>query len=80
MTNWQLFISAGLPSLLVLVSMWRADNRMDLMDARMDRLETRLDWQNALTNSRIDRIADDLTRFYEILGRHEEAIDTLKKK
>ena len=39
-----------------------------------------MDSLNALTNSRIDRIADDLTRFYEILGRHEEAIDTLKKK
>ncbi len=69
MTNGQLFISAGLPSLLVLISMWRADKRMDAMDARMDRLETRLDSQNALTNSRIDRIADDLSRFYEILSR-----------
>jgi hypothetical protein len=87
MTNWQLFVSAGLPSLLVLISIWRSDTRMNGIDARMDRIEVRMDRieariesTNNLTNSRIDRVADDLTRFYQILGRHEEAIDTLKKK
>ena len=29
---------------------------------------------------RIDRISDDLKQFYRDLGRHEEAIETLKEK
>ena len=43
MTNWQLFISAGLPSVLVLVSIWRMDKRMDLLDARQDRTDARIE-------------------------------------
>lgn len=58
----------------------RIEVRMDRIEARMDRIEARIESTNNLTNSRIDRVADDLTRFYQILGRHEEAIDTLKKK
>ncbi len=31
-------------------------------------------------SGRIDRMSDDLKQFYRDLGRHEEAIETLKSK
>ncbi len=76
MTNWQLFLAAGLPTITVLLSIWRADKRADQMEARQDRMEAAL----GVTNSRIDRIADDMKQFYMILGKHDARLDHLEKK
>jgi hypothetical protein len=45
------------------------------MEVRQDRLEAALATGLNSTNSRIDRIADDM-----ILGKHEARIDNLEKK
>jgi len=76
MTNWQLFLAAGLPTITVLLSIWRADKRADQMEARQDRTDGRLD----RIEGRIDRIADDMKQFYMILGKHDARLDHLEKK
>lgn len=67
----------------VLVAMWRSDKRMDGVDSRLDKLDSRLDKMDGRMNKmddRFDRVDADLRRFFEFYGRHDEAIETLKKK
>jgi tetrahydromethanopterin S-methyltransferase subunit G len=103
--NWQLYIAAGLPTLAVLLSIWRADKRMDGLDARIDRLASRLDGRfnkiddrfnkvdgrldkvddrfdrlETRMDSRFDKVDADLRHLFELYGRHDEAIETLKKR
>ena len=73
MNNWQLFIAAGLPTLTILVSIWRTDKRLDGIDARLDHLKVRLE-------GRIDRVADTLHEIHLMLGRHDARLDSLEKK
>jgi len=47
----------------------RIDKQESRMENRMDRIE-----------SRIDRIFADMVEFFKMLSRHEEAIETLKKR
>ncbi len=76
MNNWQLFIAAGLPTLTVLVAMWRSDKRMDGLDARLDRMDARFDH----VEGRIDRVGDTLHEIHLMLGRHDARLDSLEKK
>jgi len=76
MSNWQLFISAGLPTVMALIgflsgqrSTERLEKRMDQSDRRFDRVE-----------SRLDRIEADLREFYRTIGQHEIRLDTLEKR
>lgn len=54
----------------------RIDHRFDEVGKRFDRMDARFDRVDA----RIDRMQLDLTGFYRIQSRHEEAIETLKKR
>ena len=69
MTNWQLYISAGLPTVTGLVTIAIAL----IVNSRLETTRSEL-------VSRIDHISDDMKQFYRTLGQHDEAIDTLKKK
>ncbi len=77
MTNAQFYTAVALPTIIptlaVILSVLRMDKRADSTDARIDKLETRLE-------SRLGIIEADLRRFFELFGRHDEAIDTLKKR
>lgn len=91
MTNLQLALSIGIPSLLVLVGIFlnnarfsAIDNRFTATDARIDRMGTelngRLDRMGSELNARLDRQQADLAQFYMILGRHEADINNLKEQ
>lgn len=100
MTNLQLALSIGIPSLLVLVGIFlnnarfnsidarfsgvdarfsTIDNRFNSIDNRFTGIEARLDRMNSELNARLDRQQSDLSQFYEILGRHDADIATLKE-
>ena len=69
MTNLQLFIAAGLPTLAVLIGILMNQRNTDGLGARLDRVEGRL-----------DRIGSDLREFYRTLGQHDARIDNLEKR
>ncbi len=94
MDNWQLFVAAGLPTVTVLVAMWRSDKRMDGLDkridgfdkridgldARMDRFEAKVDKRFDHLEGRMDRLSDGLHEIHLMLGRHDARLDNLEKK
>ncbi len=54
----------------------RVDARFDQVNGRIDQTNGRIDQ----TNGRIDKLGEDYTRFYGEQRRHDEAIETLKKR
>ncbi len=91
MTNWQLYISAGLPTATGLVTIAIAFILNGRMEARVEsvrgELMTRIDAvRGELTATRseliarIDRVSDDQKQFYMILGEHKGRIDSLEKR
>jgi len=73
MTDLQLALSIGIPSLLVLVGIFLNNARFGSVDARLDKMESDL-------NGRIDRVQADLSQFYMILGQHGADIANLKDR
>lgn len=71
MTNLQLVLSIGIPSLLILVGMFLNNSRSNTLEGRIDRLGSEL-------NARLDRMQADLSQFYRDLGRHDAEIANLK--
>ncbi len=69
MTNWQLLIAAGLPTATGLVSIALALTLNGRLESRMDHFE-----------SRLDRMAADLSQFYLMLGKHDGKIESLEKR
>jgi hypothetical protein len=72
MTNRQLVLTIGIPSLLILVGMLLNNSRSNTLEGRIDRLGTEL-------NARMDRMQADLSQFYQTLGRHDAEIINLKE-
>lgn len=80
MTNLQLSLSIGIPSLLVLVGIFLNNARFGAIDGRFSTIEARLDRMQADLNGRMDRMQADLSQFYRDLGRHDAKIENLEKK
>ena len=91
MTNEQLYLSIGIPALLMLTNISimlfmfnRQDGRIDRLDARFDATRLSLDAKIDATRlelvSRIDRVADATTHFYRELDKHASAIEALEKR
>jgi len=66
MTNLQLLLTIGIPSLLVLANM--AIGTWAIKDLRTEILQ------------RLDRVDADLRTFYSITGKLEGRLDTLEKR
>jgi hypothetical protein len=84
MTNLQLALSIGIPSLLVLVGIFLNNARFSVIESRLDRmgsdLNARMDRMGSDLNARLDRQQSDLSQFYESLGRHDAEIINLKDR
>ncbi len=82
MTNLQLALSIGIPSLLVLVGIFLNNSRFGVVESRIDRmgseLNARIDRLGSDLNARLDRQQADLSQFYQTLGRHDADIANLK--
>ncbi len=84
MTNVQLYLAIGIPSLIALLNtavmlalFGNLSSRIDALrtevNARIDKLEARID-------SRFDRVDADLRHFMELFGRHDKSIEILEKR
>jgi len=83
MSNWQLFISAGLPTVMALIGILLSQKSADRLEKRMDGLDKRMDQSDRRFDrieSRLDRIEADLREFYRTIGQHEIRLDTLEKR
>lgn len=69
MTNLQLVLTIGIPSLLVLVGIFLNNARFNASDGRFSAIEARL-----------DRMQADLSQFYRDLGRHDAEIGNIKDR
>ncbi len=90
MNDWHLYVFAGMPTVTVLLAIWRADRRMDALEKRIDevrgdvkeaRAEAREDLKEAKREivSRIDRIADTDHELHLVQGRHDARLDALER-
>ena len=80
MTNLQLALSIGIPSLLVLVGIFLNNARFGAIDNRFTAMDARMDNRFTAIDGRLDRMQADLSQFYIILGRHEADINNLKEQ
>ena len=70
MTNTQLLLSIGIPSLLIVLSWLANDKRFSLIESRMDRMESRLDGKTDRLEAKIDRFEAKLDhRFDDLTGK-----------
>ncbi len=80
MTNQQLYLAIGVPSLLALVNLGvvligflvqsrNIDKRFEMQDKRFDRLELK-----------VDRMDTTLHEIHLMLGRHDARLDALEKQ
>jgi hypothetical protein len=83
MNDWQLFAVIGVPSIITLIGMAQNNKRFELLEKRMGGMDKRMDGIDraiVTIQGQIASIRRDLQQFFRDLGRHEEAIDTLKSK
>lgn len=84
MTNWQLYVSAGLPTATGLVTIAVAVILNGRMEARLDSFRSEVEAKFTSLRSgliaRIDRVSDDQKQFYMILGEHKGKIESLDKR
>lgn len=84
MTNIQLLLSIGIPTLAVLVSFLLSNARLNSVEsglgARITSLESNLTSRITGVESRLSAIEGDLRQFYRDLGTHEAEIANLKSQ
>jgi len=90
MTNFQLLLSIGIPSLLIVVGFVYNNARLNTIeanvsarfnsvDARFGSIETNVSSGFQDIRTRLNTIEADLRQFYRDLGRHEAEINALKE-
>lgn len=60
MTNLQLFIAVGIPSLIVLINLAVTVSSNGRLHSRMDRLEDRMETRFQMLESRLQKLEDEL--------------------
>ena len=80
MNDWQLDVAVGIPSVLILVNMVQNNKRFDDLKDGMNARFGEVNLRFSEVIKRLDSIEADLRVFYRDLGRHDEAIEALKKK
>ncbi len=87
MTNQQLYLAIGIPSILALANLTivligflvqskNLDKRFDQVDKRFDQVDKRFDRLEA----RVDRMDTTLHEIHLMLGRHDARLDALEKE
>ena len=69
MTNLQLYLAIGIPSILVILSWVSNSLHFNRIDSRLDRIE-----------NRVTVIEGDLRQFYSVTGKLEGRLDEISKK
>ncbi len=80
MSNLQLFLAAGLPTVSVLLGILLSQRSTEKLEKRIDSFEQRTDTRFGRVESRLDRIEADLREFFRTIGQHEIRMDNLEKR
>lgn len=91
MTNQQLYLAIGLPTLTSLITLtlvclaWVSSRTSDKelrteMDRRFEQLESRLDKRFDAVDRRFDAIDAELRYFHGTIGNHDARLTLLEKK
>jgi hypothetical protein len=84
MTNVQLFLSIGVPTIAVLISFLLNNARLNSIETnlgnRITSVETNVTSRISSVESRLTAIEGDLRQFYRDLGNHEAEIGNLKSQ
>lgn len=64
----------------ILFGIFYNQRAIDKVETRIDKLESRMESSFALVRHTLEIIQSDLKDFHRILGQHDEAIATLKKR
>ena len=84
MTNQQLYLSIGLPCLLVLLNATIMLYLFTRLEARIDKLDTKVDTKvdslRIELGGKIDKLAADYTQFYAEQSRHDERLSALERQ
>ena len=79
MNNWQLLLTAGAPTLTVLVGILLNERRGDRIEARIDRVEAHIERVKQELKVRIDRVEAHIERVkQEIEARIDRISDDLR--
>jgi hypothetical protein len=78
MTNLQMFLSMGVPTLAVLIGFLFSNQRFNSLDAKIVAVEVSLGGRIDRIENRLSVIEADLRQFYRDLGAHEAEISNLK--
>lgn len=77
-------IIVGIPLLAILAGIFfnnsNSNSNTVRIEARIDKLEGRVDRSESSLSARLDRMQADLSQFYMILGKHEGKIESLEKR
>jgi hypothetical protein len=73
-------ITVGLPILAILFGILLNQRAVDKLEAKVDRLEARMETRFSVIQGRLDRMQADLAQFYRILGDHGARIDALETR
>jgi hypothetical protein len=76
MTNLQLLLAIGIPTLAVIVSMIQNNGRFNAIEARIGSIEARIGG----IDGRLISIEADLRRFFQELGRLAGRIESLEQR
>lgn len=76
MTNTQLFLSIGIPTLAVIVSMILNNGRFNAIEARISAVEARM----GAIETRLLSIEADLRRFFQELGHTQGRVDSMERR
>jgi hypothetical protein len=72
LTNQQLYLAIGIPSVLVILSWLSNNTRLGHVENRMDRIEDSI-------SSLRKEIFEEFKQFYRTIGQHDADIESLKK-
>ena len=78
MTNIQLFLSIGIPTMAVLIGFLMNNARLSSIENRIGSFESNLGARIDGVDSRLTAIEGEVRQFYRDLGAHEAEIGNLK--
>ena len=79
MTNAQLYLALGMPTLTALTTLVVALINFARLEACMDRTDATIKDLRSDMDKRLLTIEADLRRFFELYGRHDKAIKILER-
>ena len=80
MTNLQLVLSIGIPTLAILITFLYNNGRFNSLETRITSLETRMVAMQTSLETRLTTLEADMRQFYHLTGKVEGRLDALEPR